>query len=290
MHPFTHSRPWHGDPAIVKDVPGLQAASWPAQSLRGIDTFDIHLAATKAGRQSASALVNRLYGARGYGRSHQVVADAHHLTLTASSLGRLLGTVTLGRDAPDGLLADEVFKEEIDAYRRTGARVAEVTKLVVDPGAHSQMALASLFHIVYLYAHKVFQCTDVFIEVNPRHRRFYQSMLGFEDEADVRTNPRVDAPAHLLRINLDYMEVQIERLGGTGESVGRDRSLYPYFFSVTESRRIMQRLMVLNNPPDALPVMKNSVYKNRSVMYNNLHENTYHQSSRFKHWSIHPRS
>jgi hypothetical protein len=252
MHPFTqpagtdHSRAWHCGPAIVDDVPGLQAASWPAQSLRGINAFGIHLAATEAGRHSASMLVNRLYGERGYGQSHQVVADPHRLTLAASGLGRMLGTVTLGRDAPTGLLADEVFKQEIDAYRQGGARVCEVTKLGVDPGAHSQMALASLFHIVYLYAHKVFQCTDVFIEVNPRHRRFYQSMLGFTDEADVRVNPRVNAPAHLLRISLEYMEAQIERLGGTGMPVGRERSLYPYFFSATEARRIMQRLMTLN--------------------------------------------
>jgi hypothetical protein len=252
MHPFTqriaaeHSRPWHGGPAIVEDVPGLQAASWPAQSLRGINTFDIHLAATEAGRQSASTLVNRLYGARGYGQSHQVVADAHRLTLTASSLGRMLGTVTLGRDAPEGLLADEVFKDELDAYRQTGARVCEVTKLGVDPGNHSQMALASLFHIVYLYAHKVFQCTDMFIEVNPRHRRFYQSMLGFHEEAEVRVNPRVNAPACLLRANLAEMGAQIERLGGNGVPEVAHRSLYQYCFSASEVRRIMQRLMTIN--------------------------------------------
>lgn len=233
----------HCGPAIVENVPQIHAGGGAARRVPSVHDFGIHLAATEAGRRSASSLVNRLYGQRGYGDSHQLEADPHRVTLAASGLGRTLGTVTLGLDSPSGILADEVFKAEIDQHRQRGARVAEVTKLGIDPGGHSQMALASLFHIVYLYAHKVYQCTDVFIEVNPRHRRFYETMMGFQSEGEVRTNPRVNAPAHLLRISLDYMEAQIERLAGSALPTGRERSLYPHFFATHEADAIRQRLM-----------------------------------------------
>lgn len=237
---------WHCGPAIVEDVPWLQAACRAGARVEGVHAFGIHLAATQAGRHTAGTLINRLYQQRGYGATHCVEAHPHRVTLAASGLGRMLGTVTLGTDTPEGLLADEVFKPEIDAYRQRGAKVCEVTKLGIDPGKHSRMALASLFHIVYLYAHKVHRCTDVFIEVNPRHRRFYESMLGFRSEAEVRTNPRVNAPAYLLRASLDDMEAQIARFGGTSEPGSCGRSLYPHFFSSAEAHHIIQRLMSLN--------------------------------------------
>ena len=39
----------------------------------------------------------------------------------------------------------------------------------------------------------------VVIEVNPRHVRYYERMLGFEVIGPERMNPRVEAPAVLLR-------------------------------------------------------------------------------------------
>jgi len=109
----------------------------------------------------------------------------------------------------------------------------------------SKMALASLFHILFIYGRRMHKCTDVFIEVNPRHRRFYETMLGFTRLAELRTNPRVDAPAWLLWNNLDHVQEQIERFGGTSTHPGNERSLFPYFFSQKEEEGIAQRLMSL---------------------------------------------
>jgi hypothetical protein len=191
-------------------------------------------------------LINKMYAWRGYAGTHQFTDDPNRITLTATDKGDVVGALTIGIDSPVGLMADQIFKEELDFHRNRGARLCEFTKLAFDPSVRSKTSLANLFHLAVIYARDIHECTDIVIEVNPRHRRFYQSMLGFSDEADVRVNPRVNAPAHLLRISLEYMEAQIERLGGTGMPVGRERSLYPYFFSATEARRIMQRLMTLN--------------------------------------------
>ncbi len=236
-------------PAIVPDVLAKLPAGWKTSG--PLSSFGIHLANTEAGRQSAAMLVNKMYRWRGYGDQHALEAHPYHVTLTAAESQQLLGTVTLRTDSAHGMLADATFKEVIDTYRQAGAKVCEVTKLAIDPLAHPKLALATLVHIIYLYAYKIYACTDMFIEVNPRHKRFYEQMLGFEPAAEVRNNARVNAPAHLLRISLDFMGAQIARMGGTGAAANSDarRSLYPYFFSRSAEVGILSLVNSLSEAP-----------------------------------------
>ncbi|WP_249222738.1 N-acetyltransferase [Noviherbaspirillum sp. L7-7A] len=207
--------------------------------------FRIRLADTESGRNSASMLINKMYAWRGYGSAHQVKASPSRITLTASDKEKVIGTVTLGIDSEEGLLADEIFKPEIDKRRNAGGKVCELTKLAFDPDIRSKFALASLFHIVFIYGRRMHNCTDVFIEVNPRHRRFYETMLGFRRQCEIRTNPRVNAPAVLLWVDIGYVEEQIHKYGGTSDNPDTTRSLYPYFFSPREEAGIHGRLVSL---------------------------------------------
>lgn len=207
--------------------------------------FRIRLADTESGRNSASLLINKMYSWRGYGDKHQVKDGPSRITLTAWNKERVVGTVTLSIDSDEGLLADEIFKPEIDAHRRRGAVVCELTKLAFDPEVRSKFVMASLFHILFIYGRRIHGCTDVFIEVNPRHRRFYESMLGFKRQCETRVNPRVNAPAHLLWLSIDYVEQQIMLYGGTSDNAEVTRSLYPYFFSPREEDGIYGRLISL---------------------------------------------
>ena len=140
--------------------------------------FGIRVADTEEGRNHASMLINKMYAWRGYAGSHRVDDNPNRITLSASDKGGVIGTVTLGIDSPIGILADEVFKDQVDLFRERGAKVCEISKLAFDPTVRSKMALGSLFHILYIYAHHLYQCTDAFIEINPRHRRYYEHMLG----------------------------------------------------------------------------------------------------------------
>jgi len=207
--------------------------------------FRIRLADTENGRNKASMLINKMYAWRGYGNGHQVKANPSRITLTASDKDRVIGTVTLGIDSDEGLLADEIFKPEIDARRQAGRKVCELTKLAFDPDIRSKFALASLFHIVFIYGRRMHGCSDVFIEVNPRHRRFYETMLGFKRVCEMRMNTRVNAPAVLLWVDIDYVEAQIQQFGGTSDNPDTTRSLYPYFFSPREESGIHGRLVSL---------------------------------------------
>lgn len=207
-------------------------------------TFGIRLADTDEGRNSASLLISKMYAMRGYNVA-RMEKDPSRITLSASDKGSVIGTVTLGLDSERGILADEIFGDHVDAWRARGARLCEITKLAFDPQVKSKMALAALFHVLYIYAHYLHARTDVLIEVNPRHRRFYQAMLGFEDQAELRHNTRVDAPAYLMWLSVEHMAREIRRLGGTSSHHGAERSLYPYFFSQREEEGIANRLIKL---------------------------------------------
>src|SRR5436190_1826554 len=65
---------------------------------------------------------------------------------------------------------------------------------------------------------------------------FVDKLYG--DELD----PRVGAPAVLLRLDFAYAEKQIAEMGGRVEFAATKRSLYPYFFSVNEEAAIARRL------------------------------------------------
>jgi len=206
------------------------------------DSYGIRLTDTPDGRNSASMLVNKMYAWRGYAGTHQLSDDPNRITLTATDKGDVVGTLTIGVDSTIGLMADQIFREELDAHREKGARLCEFTKLAFDPSVRSKASLANLFHLAVIYARDIHGCTDIVIEVNPRHRRFYQQMLGFQREGEMKTNPRVNAPAYLLRISLDYVTEKIKQFGGTFAEDSTERSFYPYFFSPREEEGIISRL------------------------------------------------
>lgn len=193
---------------------------------------------------SANSLLNKMYEWRGYGNNHKIPENPTTVTLTAFNKEKVIGTLTLGIDSKEGLLADGLFKNELDLYREYGkGKICEVTKLAFDKECANKEVLASLFHTMFIYGNYVHKCTDAFIEVNPRHRRFYESMLGFKRIGELKNNERVNAPAQLLHLNLLHGERQIHKMGR--ETSNDTRSLYPYFFSLKDEASIYAEISKL---------------------------------------------
>lgn len=208
------------------------------------EKFKIRLATTEDRRESASLLIQKMYSWRGYSTGAPTAqTDPNRITLLAGQGDKVIGTLTIGFDSPAGLLADEMYKAEIDTLRAAGRQIGELIKLAVDRDMRSLQVLAALFHLAYIYGRNIHSLTDAVIEVNPRHVNFYQKMLGFERLGDEKMCPRANAPAVLLRLQGNYISEQIQRLGGKGDTVRGEKSLYPYFFSPTEEAGITQRLM-----------------------------------------------
>ena len=205
--------------------------------------YQVRLADSPGQRNKANMLINSMYSWRGYSTDGIELAQHHNpnsITLEASTEEQLFGTLTLGLDSDDGLLADALYQPEIDTLRSMGLKVCEITKLAFDPRYSSKESLASLFHLAYIYARDIYGGTDLLIEVNPRHASFYQRRLGFRQIGEMRTCPRVDAPALLLHGSLEYGAMQISKHAGSRNT--KEKSLYPYFFSESEVLGLTNRI------------------------------------------------
>ena len=204
--------------------------------------FKIRLANTEGRRSRASYLIRNRFAWRGYTVSNLSGQPANRITLAAFDNEQTIATITVGVDSPAGLAVEALYPEEVAELRRAGLRLCEFTRLAVEHMVRSKAVLAAIFHIAYIYAHRISGCTDLLVEVNPRHVRFYRSMLGFEIFGQERIDDRVGAPALLLRLSFAHAEAEIARLGGHAELAEKSRLLYPLFFSSDEERGIEARL------------------------------------------------
>lgn len=222
--------------ALVNDEP--EAKTWDTERM-----FTFRAADSQGHRSSANILLQRMYAWRGYETKPMPLAESSdRITLVAVDQGETVGTMTVGFDGPTGLHVDELFPQEVALLRQAGRTLSEFTKLAMDSVVQSKRVLASLFHLAYMYAHRVKGCDTLLIEVNPRHVRYYQRMLGFEALGPERLNKRVNAPAVLLRLDFAHASEQIGKFGGQGDACETERSLYPYFFSAREEAGIIGRL------------------------------------------------
>lgn len=193
-------------------------------------------------RRNVDQLIERMYGWRGLGIAQTCPLPSPTLqtTLIASQGDRVFGTLTVGVDTGAGLLADTLYRPQIDVARQQGARVCEVTRLAMDPDLNSPEALGAIFHLGFIIARFIHGMTDLFAEVHPRHVAYYRRMLGYRVAGPNLICPRVGAPAVLMHLPLSHAEQETLRHGGSKH--GRDRSLYRRFFSPGEQNQILRQL------------------------------------------------
>ncbi len=204
--------------------------------------FKIRIASSDTRRHMASMLIQKMYLRRGY---HSPALNQHpyRITVLVSQDERIVGTTTLGLDSEDGLLADETYKAEIEQLRREGRHPCELTKLAIDDeNVDSKHIVAVLFHLCKIYGGEIHHATDFLIEINPRHALFYRRFLGFQQFGPQRNCSRVNAPAVLLRLTMEYADEHIRRHGGRMKSATTVKSLYPYCFSKEDEVGITGRL------------------------------------------------
>ena len=175
----------------------------------------VTLAIARTDLEAAAFLLESLYAAHGYRLSRLDAQPASDLILVARERGEAVGTLTLRADGPAGLRADESYGAELAAARALGRRACECSRFAV---AGNAAAIRALFGFAYEIVRDVWESTDVFIEVNPRHAAFYCRVLGFAIAAGERTCARVIAPSVLLRLEVAAFEARIRARGGRAMS------------------------------------------------------------------------
>lgn len=196
--------------------------------------YSIYEVKTLKQKIKASTLIKYMYSSRGY-ETKTASTFAHNpnqFTFLVTIGDTAVGTVTLGIDSNEGLLADELYQEELNTFRRKSRTVCELSKFALDPVHSSKEMIASLFQVTYAYAYKIHKATDFFCEVNPRHATPLKRMFGFRQISKIRTCIRVNAPAVLLHLELDRIRIQISSLKKTNKI--NEKAIYPYFLPENE--------------------------------------------------------
>ncbi len=193
-------------------------------------------------RIETNKLVQSRYASKGYLTDNSTTPhqNLHQITFEASNDHQLFGTISLTIDSNDGLLSDSLYANEINNLRNKNRTVCELSKFASHTAHGSKEVFAALFHLAHIYAYILNDVQDAVIEVNPRHAFFYKRMLGFHQIGAERICERVNAPAILLHLDLDFMRQQIISLSPQNPS--NSRTIYPYFLSQHEEKRLTKKL------------------------------------------------
>ena len=189
-----------------ESLPPLRSL-WAA--LSGPRGVDIRPARTPKQHGLTNSLVQRMYAWRGYRTEarRQPLDEQNRVTLAAWHYEEVVATLTLRRDSPTGLLADAHYGNVLDGLRGPDRVVCEVSRLAIDPDFSSRDLLNTLFSAALDYGREHFSASDAVMEVNPRHVRYYERCLGFQQIGDVCRCLRVDAPAVLMHQEIDGITI-----------------------------------------------------------------------------------
>jgi len=233
---------------LGKALSGFAVRFLPRQMRAGLYRHHIHcdmapssnlvfkLAETREELEACFRLLHDAYVEAGFmqPQSHGLRATLFHALPTTSTLlakyhNRVIGTVSLIRESNLGFPLQKVFN--IEAVRKTGGNIAEVSALAIEKRFRGAMGtvLFPLLKFMYEYATRCFDTRHLLIAVNPRHIDFYEAILFFQR---LRQNPvehydfANGAPAVGAHLDLASAPEIYRQCYDTFEP---DKNLYRYF-------------------------------------------------------------
>jgi len=119
----------------------------------------------------------------------------------------VISTVSLISDGPLGLPLESIYDDELSRLRKTGLRLGEVSALADRRRQMSRTlpVFVKRMRLMVQSAHR--QGLDrLLVAVHPRHARFYQRFLSFQQLAEERSYPLVcNNPA--VALYLDFAQI-----------------------------------------------------------------------------------
>lgn len=163
---------------------------------------------------------------------------------------QIVGTATLVFDEFSKLPAENIYEEEIRSLKLSGKRSVELCRLVVHPEyRNAKDILVLLFNYAAIYICKVKHYDGLMIEVNPRHKAYYKSLLHFDEIGTEKQCPHVEnAPSVLLYLPAETYYNEMEKIRSCKEVATRDRSLYSSFLKLEQEELVSQYLMKQASP------------------------------------------
>lgn len=143
----------------------------------------------------------------------------------------IAGSLTLVFNEDGKLPVEKIYSDEIKFLKRKGEKLVEISRLVISHEyRNSKEVLLLLINYLMIYSYHVKKYSSLVIEVNPRHKNYYKSLLDFKEIGTERPCPMVqNAPAILLHLPLKQYQAKIFNLINAPDSNHKARSLYTAF-------------------------------------------------------------
>lgn len=202
----------------------IRRSSLVKNKLEGIDRPAMKIAETLDEYKQAFEIVYDAYRALNYTQSHP--SRMHyclHSMLPTSCVFvfkeylTVLSTMSYYRDSEVfGLPMDSLYKKELDELRARGRNIVEVGALATPRKRRWANLVIYLAKAIFNYANMT-DIDDMCIMVNPKHVNFYKQILLFEEFAEERYYPGVDAPAVALRIDAHKYDQRMDDAYGESD-------------------------------------------------------------------------
>lgn len=218
MHAIAHHRSRSGSSNLVasrfaghvahpsSEEHGQERMEGEAWYGKGAMRFRAGLLFTDSQHAEALEFVRHNYRTAGYSCPDSLApSGVDSLTGVAKRHQKIIGTLSVWRDGPAGLQADEIYAEELSRLRARGERIGEIGRLAMDSKTPALTLLLSLVGKVVGAARERWHLTHLVIECNPRHVGFYTRALGFSVIGGKRECALVSAPAVLLHVSAGHL-------------------------------------------------------------------------------------
>jgi hypothetical protein len=209
----------------------------------GIGKPNVKVAETLEEYEAAFRLAHDVYVGMGYfvPQASGLRVILHHglpdtLVFLVRDERNVLGTVTLVPDGVLGLPMDDLYRDELDGFRRQGKKIFEVAALVADPRFRKVLVddttprrgVFWLLHQAVFWWARHKGADHLLITVNPRHAWLYTKLYGFQQFGEVRSYDKVQgAPAVPLQLDLTALPEKLERAVRESE---KDFQLKKFFY------------------------------------------------------------
>lgn len=214
--------------------------------------FFIKVANTLTERESVFKLAYQIYLEKGYinvNENEWLVQsyDAFPETvilLVQDQNRKIAGSLTLVFGEDSKLPVEKIYKEEVKSLKMKGEKLVEISRLVISHEyRNSKEVLLLLTNYLMIYCYYIKKYSSLIIEVNPRHKNYYKSLLNFDEIGVEKLCPSVkNAPAVLLHLPLIRYQAEVYYFHKSPIENHKTRSLYAYFLRPEQEKLVAHYL------------------------------------------------
>lgn len=253
---------------VIKAISGISTAiqstmtslhqNRPLVEFSKTKEYTIKIANTLQEREAVFHLGYQIYLEKGFVKSNSQEwliqpydADPQTVILIVQDKNKnIAGSVTLVFNESSRLPAEKIYGPEINALKAKGEKLVELSRLIISPKfRNSKEILLLLFNYLAIYVFHVKKYTSLVVEVNPRHKEYYKSLLNFDEIGGEKACPLVEnAPAVLLQLPLNRFHAEVIRCKRQNPTDKKERSLFTFFLNQDQENLVAYYLQKQATP------------------------------------------